>query len=112
MPPLRAHRPAAPPAAARAAAPARANPAAVRDVGLKDAPLKSLFPDEPAPPVPGAPRLRVAIVGGGLAGLSAAVELLDQGHEVDIYESRPWVGGKVASFQDKVSVVFGVGVVS
>jgi heterodisulfide reductase subunit A-like polyferredoxin len=27
----------------------------------------------------GAPKMRVAIVGGGLAGLSTAVELLDQG---------------------------------
>jgi len=27
----------------------------------------------------GAPKLKVAIVGGGLAGLSTAVELLDQG---------------------------------
>jgi zeta-carotene desaturase len=45
--------------------------------------------------------MKVAIVGGGLAGLSTAVELLDQGHEVDIYEGRQWVGGKVASFQDK-----------
>lgn len=49
----------------------------------------------------GAPKLKVAIVGGGLAGLSTAVELLDQGHEVDIYESRPFIGGKVASFKDK-----------
>lgn len=40
-------------------------------------------------------------MGGGLAGLSTAVELLDQGYEVDIYEGRQWVGGKVASFQDK-----------
>lgn len=49
----------------------------------------------------GAPKLKVAIVGGGLAGLSTAVELLDQGYEVDIYEGRQWVGGKVASFTDK-----------
>eukprot|EP00878_Enallax_costatus_P014345 GHUV01015005.1.p1 GENE.GHUV01015005.1~~GHUV01015005.1.p1 ORF type:complete len:518 (+),score=145.65 GHUV01015005.1:1371-2924(+) len=49
----------------------------------------------------GAPKLKVAIVGGGLAGLSTAVELLDQGYEVDIYEGRQWVGGKVASFVDK-----------
>lgn len=73
----------------------------VKSVGLKDAPLPSLFPAEPAPPAPGAPELKVAIVGGGLAGLSTAVELLDQGYEVDIYEGRQWVGGKVASFQDK-----------
>jgi len=43
----------------------------------------------------GAPKLKVAIVGSGLAGLSTAVELLDQGYEVDIYEQRPFVGGKV-----------------
>lgn len=40
-------------------------------------------------------------MGGGLAGLSTAVELLDQGHEVDVYEARPFIGGKVASFKDK-----------
>ncbi|KAL6775934.1 ZDS1 [Auxenochlorella protothecoides x Auxenochlorella symbiontica] len=84
-------------AAAAIAAPA----SNVEDVGLKDAPLRSLYPEEPSRPEPGAPRLKVAIVGGGLAGLSTAVELLDQGYEVDIYESRPWIGGKVASFKDK-----------
>nr|QIW94441.1 carotene synthesis related protein [Dunaliella salina] len=73
----------------------------VSKVALKDVPLKSLYPDEPAPPKPGAPKMRVAIVGSGLAGLSTAVELLDQGHEVDIYDQRSWVGGKVASWQDK-----------
>ncbi len=45
--------------------------------------------------IQGAPKLKVAIVGSGLAGLSTAVELLDQGYEVDIYEQRPFVGGKV-----------------
>mgnify|MGYP001810451452 CR=1 FL=1 len=114
----------------------------------------------------GATKLKVAIVGSGLAGLSTAVELLDQvcaltnprpcwrcldagmrvraggvctpgaacfarqatcgwlgrtsrarawvltwvltwvlavlqGHEVEIYESRPFIGGKVASYRDK-----------
>ncbi|CAI9102539.1 OLC1v1000823C4 [Oldenlandia corymbosa var. corymbosa] len=33
--------------------------------------------------------------------MSTAVELLDQGHEVDIYESRSFIGGKVGSFVDK-----------
>lgn len=74
---------------------------AVERVGLKDAPLRSLFPTELPPPAPGAPKLKVAIVGGGLAGLSTAVELLEQGYEVDIYEGRQWIGGKVASYIDK-----------
>jgi monoamine oxidase len=34
--------------------------------------------------------MRVAIVGAGLAGLAAAVELVDAGHEVEMYESRPF----------------------
>lgn len=44
--------------------------------------------------------MRVAIVGAGLAGLTTAVELVDAGHTVDIYESRPFVGGKVGSWVD------------
>jgi len=44
--------------------------------------------------------MRVAIVGAGLAGLSTAVELVDAGCEVEIYESRPFVGGKVGSWVD------------
>lgn len=44
--------------------------------------------------------MRVAIVGAGLAGLAAAVDLVDAGHEVEIYESRPFVGGKVGSWVD------------
>jgi len=81
-------------------APSISNVGSVVDVGLKDVPLRSLFPDAPVQK-PGDPKLKVAIVGSGLAGLSTAVELLDQGYEVEIYESRPWIGGKVASFQDK-----------
>lgn len=48
-----------------------------------------------------APKLKVAIVGSGLAGMSTAVELLDQGYEVDVYEQRPFIGGKVASYRDR-----------
>ena len=44
--------------------------------------------------------VRVAIVGSGLAGLSAAVDLVDAGHQVDIYEARPFMGGKVGSWVD------------
>ncbi|MFO0104456.1 MAG: FAD-dependent oxidoreductase, partial [Cyanobium sp.] len=38
--------------------------------------------------------MRVAIVGAGLAGLAAAVDLVDAGHQVDLYEARPFMGGK------------------
>nr|YP_002048946.1 zeta-carotene desaturase [Paulinella chromatophora]ACB42736.1 zeta-carotene desaturase [Paulinella chromatophora] len=44
--------------------------------------------------------MRVAIVGSGLAGLAAATDLVDSGHEVDIYEGRPFIGGKVGSWED------------
>ena len=44
--------------------------------------------------------MRVAIVGAGLAGLTAAVDLVEAGHEVDLYEARPFLGGKVGSWED------------
>lgn len=45
--------------------------------------------------------VQVAIVGSGLAGLTAAVDLVDAGHEVDLYEARPFMGGKVGSWVDQ-----------
>ena len=39
--------------------------------------------------------MRVAVVGGGLAGLSAALQLVDEGHEVTLQEARPTLGGAV-----------------
>ena len=39
--------------------------------------------------------MRVAVVGGGLAGLAAALELVDGGVDVTVYEARPTLGGKV-----------------
>ena len=45
--------------------------------------------------------MRVAIVGAGLAGLATAVDLVDAGCEVEIFESRPFVGGKVGSWIDQ-----------
>lgn len=40
---------------------------------------------------------KVAIIGAGLAGLSAAITLQDAGCEVDVYESSDRVGGRVAT---------------
>ncbi len=39
--------------------------------------------------------MKAAVVGGGLAGLTAALELVDAGHEVALYEARPTLGGAV-----------------
>jgi 15-cis-phytoene desaturase len=39
----------------------------------------------------------VAILGGGVAGLSAAHELAERGFGVDVYESKPVLGGKARS---------------
>jgi squalene-associated FAD-dependent desaturase len=37
----------------------------------------------------------VAVVGGGLAGLAAALDLVDGGADVTLYEARPTLGGAV-----------------
>jgi len=41
----------------------------------------------------------VAVVGGGLAGLSAAAALADAGFKVTLYERRPYVGGRASSYE-------------
>jgi len=41
---------------------------------------------------------RVVIVGGGLAGLAAAASLGEAGLDVDLYEARPFLGGRAASY--------------
>jgi squalene-associated FAD-dependent desaturase len=45
--------------------------------------------------------MRVAVVGGGLAGLSAALELADAGHEVVLHEARPTLGGAVQTLPER-----------
>ncbi len=46
---------------------------------------------------------RTVIVGGGLAGLAAAVALAQRRMEVTVLESRPRLGGRASSFVDKAS---------
>jgi uncharacterized protein with NAD-binding domain and iron-sulfur cluster len=41
----------------------------------------------------------VVIVGGGIAGLTAAHELVERGFPVTVYERRPYFGGKAASYR-------------
>jgi hydroxysqualene dehydroxylase len=45
--------------------------------------------------------LRIGVVGGGLSGLSAALELVDAGHEVVLHEARPTLGGAVQTLPER-----------
>lgn len=45
-------------------------------------------------------RLRVIVVGAGLAGLSAAYELLRRGHNVTVVEARTHAGGRVLTLRN------------
>src|SRR5580704_8317957 len=46
-------------------------------------------------PTPG----RVAVVGGGLAGLAAGCALAESGFQVTLFERRPFLGGRASSYQ-------------
>jgi hypothetical protein len=45
--------------------------------------------------------VKAAVVGGGLAGLAAALELADAGHAVTLYEARPTLGGAVQTLPQR-----------
>src|ERR1700688_1347043 len=42
---------------------------------------------------------RVAVVGGGLAGLAAGCALAGSGFRVTLFERRPYLGGRASSYQ-------------
>jgi len=44
------------------------------------------------------PKARVAVIGGGLAGITAAVALAESGADVTLLEARPRLGGATCSF--------------
>ncbi|HXY86227.1 MAG TPA: hydroxysqualene dehydroxylase HpnE [Gaiellaceae bacterium] len=45
--------------------------------------------------------MRAVVVGGGLAGCTAALELVDAGHEVTLVEARPTLGGAVQTLPER-----------
>jgi len=45
--------------------------------------------------------VRVAVVGGGLAGLAAALDLADAGQDVTVLEARPTLGGAVQTLPER-----------
>ncbi|HEX8924946.1 MAG TPA: hydroxysqualene dehydroxylase HpnE [Terriglobales bacterium] len=46
-----------------------------------------------------APQARVAVIGGGLAGLAASCALADAGYRVTVFERRPYLGGRASSYE-------------
>ena len=42
---------------------------------------------------------KIAVVGSGIAGLSAAIRLRSQGHEVTVFEAKATAGGKLDEIQ-------------
>jgi zeta-carotene desaturase len=46
-----------------------------------------------------ASQTRVAVVGGGLAGLAAGCALADAGYRVTLFERRPYLGGRASSYE-------------
>ena len=45
--------------------------------------------------------MKVTVVGGGLAGLAAALDLVDAGHAVTVLEARPTLGGAVQTLPER-----------
>jgi squalene-associated FAD-dependent desaturase len=45
--------------------------------------------------------VKVVVVGGGLAGCAAAIDLVDAGHEVTVLEARPTLGGAVQTLPER-----------
>ncbi|MFC7549753.1 FAD-dependent oxidoreductase [Plantactinospora sp. GCM10030261] len=43
------------------------------------------------------------VVGGGIAGMSAAVVLAERGVRVRVLEARPWLGGRLAAWPDRLA---------
>ena len=44
-------------------------------------------------------RPTVAVIGGGLAGISAGSALADAGYRVELFERRPYLGGRASSYE-------------
>ncbi len=45
--------------------------------------------------------MRIAVIGSGLGGLSAACTLASRGYQVSVFEKNPWLGGKAAQLKEQ-----------
>lgn len=75
------------------------NPAGGSDSQTSDLITGSSF----TPRVPASPRPSVLVLGGGFAGLAAAVDLAERGRKVLLLERRAFLGGRAYSFTDKTT---------
>ncbi len=53
-----------------------------------------------ASPAPDSSQSSVAVIGGGVAGLAAAVAAVEQGFRVELFEQAPSPGGRAGSYHD------------
>ena len=51
----------------------------------------------------------ILVVGGGFAGLTAAIEAAELGHDVYIVEKSPYLGGRVAQLNKYFPTLCGAG---
>ncbi|MGO9218588.1 MAG: hydroxysqualene dehydroxylase HpnE [Streptosporangiaceae bacterium] len=96
--------------ASTAPAPASTTPALAAPVSASTAPAPASTAPAPASPAPApastglvsrgpdSPGRHVVVVGGGLAGITAAIALREAGARVTLLESRPRLGGATCSF--------------
>jgi hypothetical protein len=103
------------PASARARAPTRVLASSPRaavsavlertTLGDKDRLLDTSLTDKalrgPAVRAKDGRKLKVGIVGCGLGGMVTAMDLSEAGYDVEMFEARKFVGGKVSSWLDK-----------
>ncbi len=61
------------------------------------------LPHSPTLPLPCSPALPLLIIGGGFAGLAAAVDLAEAGKRALLLERRAFLGGRAYSFTDKTT---------
>jgi protoporphyrinogen oxidase len=43
--------------------------------------------------------VKAVVIGGGVAGMTSAYRLMEQGHDVALYEASPFLGGLVRTFE-------------
>jgi monoamine oxidase len=95
-------------AAAGEAAPTTASHALTRRALIKGIAAAGLVSALPRP-ARAAHAGRVAIIGGGIAGLSALHHLIEAGVDVHLYEARPRLGGRMFTQRPAQGIAFEVG---